>query len=116
MLSGFVVCLGNGGHFELEYSVNGKCGTSAKSAPGEALHAPEGESHCGTCTDVSLVMETRDSQRPTPNWDLPNSTVMVGSPYPGMAHAEWVDLGLTPQPPRLEFHHLAHLRTVRLLI
>ena len=65
--SDFVLCLGGDGHFEVEYSVDGKCGASSAAdhaADVSALHATDAVAHCGTCTDVSLMISMDGLGRP----------------------------------------------------
>jgi hypothetical protein len=116
VLSTLVLCLGQDGHLALEYSVNGRCGTSSGAPLEAALHASEHESHCGTCTDVSLIGSAEESFRPAPALD---GHLLVGFPAPESLPASYLEkstLGLLPRPPPTGNPHLAHLRTVRLLV
>jgi hypothetical protein len=115
--TGLVLCLGNDGHFELESSINGKCGTSAASAHGPSLIAADEESHCGSCTDVSFLAMEEDLLRPAQEIAFSNHPVVaalleVASPL----FLDRLTLGQFPQPPPLENQVLAHIRTVRLLV
>lgn len=116
VLSTLVLCLGQDGHLALEYSVNGRCGTGDEAPHEAALQASEHASHCGTCTDVSLIGSTEDSFRPASASD---GHLPVGFPAPESLSAffpEHSTPGLLPRPPPADSPHLAHLRTVRLLV
>ncbi len=115
-LSNLVLCLGNDGHLELEYSVNGKCGTNAKASQVASLHVSEGENHCGPCTDVSLIGQSGDTFRPAQGWDAPQFHSLVACPVQVFSYLDQATTGLFPQPPPLASQHLVHLRTIRLLV
>lgn len=116
VLSALVLCLGQDGHLAIEYSVNGKCGTSNGAPREAALHASEHESHCGTCTDVSLKGSTEESFRPAPGLDGHLVAVFPARISGAVSFMEQSTPGLLPRPPPTGAPHLAHLLTVRLLV
>jgi hypothetical protein len=116
-LSDLVLCLGNGGHLEIEYSVDGKCGTSGHSAGSAALHASEDESHCGGCTDISIHAQAVDAIRPTQGFEVPQAHAIMAYSGPMVPfHLHRTTTQLLPLPPPQADSHLACLRSTLLLI
>lgn len=115
-LSSFVLCLGNDGHLEVEYSVNGKCGTATKAANAVALHASHGESHCGTCTDVQIIGQSEEAFRPVNGFVTPQIFALVSNPISAGIFLEHATTGMLPLPPPFKNPHLVRLRTTLLLV
>lgn len=115
-LSGLVLCLGQDGHLELEYSIDGKCGTTSKASHTTALHSADGDSHCGTCTDVPLIGQGHDSLRQVQSLEAPQSIAVLSLEVPAAHFLRSLTVATLPQPPQLASPHLVHLLTVRLLV
>lgn len=115
-LPNVVLCLGNDGHLELEYSVNGKCGTNSKAPQAASLLFSESESHCGPCTDVSFIGQSGNTFRLAKGGDAPQNHSLATCPVQVFAYLDHATPGLLPQPPPLASQHLVHLRTIRLLV
>lgn len=116
VLSGLVLCMGQDGHLELEYSINGRCSAGDEAAREAALHAAAGENHCGPCTDVSLIGAVEESFRSAKVTVLhAGLDLLLPAPVPAF-HLERIATVLLAQPPPGGSPHLPHLLTVRLLV
>lgn len=114
--SGFVLCLGKDGHLEVEYSINGKCGTTTKVSQAAAVQDSEPESHCGTCTDVAFIALKENAARAIHGTGATQSPILVDASVQENPHPDRATVGILAQPPPLVSPHLMHLRTILLLV
>jgi hypothetical protein len=112
-LSSLVVCLGDDGHLEVEYSVDGRCGShQGEHESSNLTHEQAG--HCGTCLDFSISSVDESALRTLRGIDLEQVQVL----FPvAMATSVPVSVPtLLPRPPPSDPGYLTHLRTIRLLV
>src|SRR3989338_10770664 len=80
--AGFVLCLGEDGHIELENAVEDKCGGAAGAAHSKnPVLFPVAEDHCGDCLDVRLSGIVPQSMKHR-SFDYPMSVAAVMVPAP----------------------------------
>jgi hypothetical protein len=115
-LSNIVLCLGDDGHLEWEYSVDGKCGKDGEASHSTDHPISEAEDHCGPCTDVSFIAQDVGCFRLAQSWDAPQFHFTAQYSVRVFSYLDQATPGLFAQPPPLENQHLAHLRTIRLLV
>jgi len=117
---GFAWCIGEDGHFEVEYVAAGDCGATSSSSgniTGESsIHIDE--DHCGPCLDFYLqpheVLSTKRLKHETLN--SPDIFILNTLRSFTSHAARLVNTNLVPQPPpRISLAILEH-RTIVLLI
>lgn len=117
---GFAWCIGEDGHFEIEYVIDGNCDTASSSSGGTAvvssLHIDE--DHCGSCLDVYLQPHDVFSAKRL-NYEALNApdVFALGTILSSTSQADrQVKTNLVPQPPPRILQSILNHRTTVLLI
>ncbi len=117
---GFAWCIGEDGHFEIEYVAAGDCGATSSSSGNitseSSIHIDE--DHCGPCLDFYLqsheVLSTKRLKHETLN--SPDVFVLNTLRSFTSQTARLVNSKLVPQPPPRISQAILESRTIVLLI
>jgi hypothetical protein len=119
LANGFVVCRGADGHVAVEPAAPGHCESSGvSSAPGDATVVYTRSIESSTCTDIPLLSGVFGTHKPDSSLRInPGGLAGLPSLLPdGIAAIQTarhhIPLRRNPIPPP----HLAHLRTIVLLV
>lgn len=117
---GFAWCIGDNGHFEVEYVGAGNCGDGANDSSGNITGKASiqtAEAHCESCRHFSLESDETVSKKRTP----PKATIQPGFfalntiPTISSQKTKLVVGNLVPQPPPRISQAILEHRTIVLL-